>query len=164
MSPLEILLFSMAGLFLLGIPIFMALAASSCITLLCTDILPLSIIHNSLFDGLNIFPLLAVPSFVVAGTLMEYGNITNQIITVVKQIVGRSFGGLGICTILACTFFCRHRRLRYRHHRCHRRHSHPLDDEEFIQARARSCHYGRRRYYRYLDPAVKLHDHVCGVR
>ena len=36
---------------------------------------------------------------------MEYGNITNQIITVVKQIVGRSFGGLGICTILACTFF-----------------------------------------------------------
>ena len=89
MSPLEILLFSMAGLFLLGIPIFMALAASSCITLLCTDILPLSIIHNSLFDGLNIFPLLAVPSFVVAGTLMEYGNITNQIITVVKQIVGR---------------------------------------------------------------------------
>lgn len=105
MSPLEILLFSMAGLFLLGIPIFMALAASSCITLLCTDILPLSIIHNSLFDGLNIFPLLAVPSFVVAGTLMEYGNITNQIITVVKQVVGRSFGGLGICTILACTFF-----------------------------------------------------------
>ena len=105
MSPLEILLLSMAGLFLLGIPIFMALAASSCITLLCTDILPLSIIHNSLFDGLNIFPLLAVPSFVVAGTLMEYGNITDQIITVVKQIVGRSFGGLGICTILACTFF-----------------------------------------------------------
>lgn len=95
----------MAAMFLIGMPIFMALAASSCITLLCTDILPLSIIHNSLFDGLNIFPLLAVPSFVVAGTLMEYGNITNQIITVVKQIVGRSFGGLGICTILACTFF-----------------------------------------------------------
>lgn len=105
MTPLEILLLSMLGLFLLGIPIFMALAISSAITLLSTDILPLSIIHNSLFDGLNIFPLLAVPSFVVAGSLMEYGNITNQIINVVKQVVGRSYGGLGICTILACTFF-----------------------------------------------------------
>ena len=105
MSPLEILLISMLLLFILGIPIFMALAACSIITLIATGVLPLSIIHNSLFDGLNIFPLLAVPSFVVAGSLMEYGNITSQIINVVKQVVGRSYGGLGVCTILACTFF-----------------------------------------------------------
>ena len=83
----------------------MALAVSFCITLMCTDILPLSIIHNSLFDDLNIFPLLAVSNFVVAGTLMKYGNITNHIISVVKRILGRSFGSLCICTILACTFF-----------------------------------------------------------
>jgi C4-dicarboxylate transporter, DctM subunit len=36
---------------------------------------------------------------------MEYGNITKQIINVVKQLVGRVYGGLGITTILACTFF-----------------------------------------------------------
>ena len=45
------------------------------------------------------------PCFVVAGTLMEFGNITQQIVDVVKQLVGRVYGGLGITTILACTFF-----------------------------------------------------------
>lgn len=105
MSPLEISLITMGVLFLLGVPIFMALSIAAVVTLLTGDILPMSIIHNSLFDGLNIFPLLAIPCFVVAGTLMEYGNITNQIVDVVKQMVGRMYGGLGITTILACTFF-----------------------------------------------------------
>lgn len=105
MSPLEIALIVMGVLFLLGVPIFMSLAIAAVVTLLSGDILPMSIIHNSLFDGLNIFPLLAIPCFVVAGTLMEYGNITNQIVDVVKQMVGRMYGGLGITTILACTFF-----------------------------------------------------------
>ncbi len=50
---------------------------------------------------MNIFPLLAIPCFVIAGTLMEHGNITKQIIGVVKQLVGRLPGGLGITTILA---------------------------------------------------------------
>lgn len=105
MSPLTIALISMVAMFLLGMPIFMSLCIASALTLMLGDILPLSIIHNSLFDGLNIFPLLAIPCFVVAGTLMEYGNITNQIIDVVKMLVGRTYGGLGITTILACTFF-----------------------------------------------------------
>ena len=105
MSPLEIALIVMVVMFLIGMPIYMSLAISAAVTLLCGDILPLTIIHNSLFDGLNLFPLLAIPCFVVAGTLMEFGNITNQIIDVVKQLVGRTYGGLGITTILACTFF-----------------------------------------------------------
>ncbi len=105
MTPLEIALVAMVLLFLLGMPIYMSLAIAAGVTLMCGDILPMSIIHNSLFDGLNLFPLLAIPCFVVAGTLMEYGNITHQIVDVVKQMVGRMHGGLGITTILACTFF-----------------------------------------------------------
>jgi len=105
MSPLEIALIVMVVMFIIGMPIYMSLCIAAAVTLVCGDILPLTIIHNSLFDGLNLFPLLAIPCFVVAGTLMEYGNITNQIIDVVKQIVGRTYGGLGITTILACTFF-----------------------------------------------------------
>lgn len=105
MSPLEISLIVLVAAFLLGMPIFMGLIISAVCALLCSDILPLSIIHNTLFDGLNLFPLLAIPCFVVAGTLMEYGNITGQIVDVVKQIVGRSYGGLGITTVLASTFF-----------------------------------------------------------
>lgn len=105
MSPLEICLLALLICFLIGMPIFMSLIISAITALLWSDILPLSIIHNTLFDGLNLFPLLAIPCFVVAGTLMEYGNITGQIVDVVKQIVGRSYGGLGITTVLASTFF-----------------------------------------------------------
>lgn len=105
MSPLEVCLLVLLICFLIGMPIFMGLIISAICALFWSDILPLSIIHNTLFDGLNLFPLLAIPCFVVAGTLMEYGNITGQIVDVVKQLVGRSYGGLGITTVLASTFF-----------------------------------------------------------
>lgn len=106
MTPLAIALIVLVAMFRWGCPIFMSLIISSVVAILAGgDILPLSVIHNSLFDGLNLFPLLAIPCFVVAGTLMEFGNITQQIVDVVKQLVGRVYGGLGITTILACTFF-----------------------------------------------------------
>lgn len=104
-SVMTMVLCSLGLLFLLGMPVFMSLAVASVVALTYGGYLPMSVIHNSIFDGLNIFPLLAIPCFVIAGTLMEYGNITNQIVNVVKQMVGRMHGGLGITTILACTFF-----------------------------------------------------------
>ncbi|GAB6059833.1 TRAP transporter large permease [Desulfonatronum parangueonense] len=104
-SVLAMVLLSLGALFLLGMPVFMSLAVASAVALIYGGYLPMSVIHNSIFDGLNIFPLLAIPCFVIAGTLMEYGNITNQIVNVVKQLVGRMHGGLGVTTILACTFF-----------------------------------------------------------
>jgi C4-dicarboxylate transporter, DctM subunit len=104
-STLTIVLVTLAVLFLLGMPIFMSLAISSIAALLFGGYLPMSVVHNSVFDGLNIFPLLAIPCFVIAGTIMEYGNITNQIVDVVKQLVGRMHGGLGVTTVLACAFF-----------------------------------------------------------
>mgnify|MGYP000914917171 FL=1 len=105
MSILSIALIAMFVLFLLGLPIYAALTIAASIALLTSDILPLSVIHSSLFDGLNIFPLLAIPCFIVAGGLMERGNITNQIINVVRALVGRLYGGIGITTILACAVF-----------------------------------------------------------
>jgi C4-dicarboxylate transporter DctM subunit len=105
METLPLTILVLIGCFFIGMPIFMSLIISAVVAIMHCGYLPLSIIHNSLFDGVNIFPLLAIPCFVIAGTLMEYGNITKQIIDVVKQLVGRLPGGLGITTILACTFF-----------------------------------------------------------
>ena len=105
MSTLALTIIILIGCFFIGMPIFMSLIISAVVAITSCGYLPLSIIHNSLFDGVNLFPLLAIPCFVIAGTLMEYGNITKQIIDVVKQLVGRLPGGLGITTILACTFF-----------------------------------------------------------
>lgn len=106
MSALAVCMIVLAVLFALGMPIFMSLAIAAIAALHAMDgVLPLSVVTNSLYDGVNIFPLLAIPCFVVAGMLMEFGNITQQIIDVTKQMVGRLHGGLGITTIMACTFF-----------------------------------------------------------
>lgn len=105
METLSLLMLSMFILLLIGVPVYMVLISSTIISLFAFSTLPLSVIHNSLFEGLNSFPLLAIPCFVVAGTLMEKGGVTGKIIDVVKVLVGRMYGGLGITTILACTFF-----------------------------------------------------------
>lgn len=102
---LAILFIGLFILLLLGLPIFMSLIMASVLTLLSSDLLPLSIIQNSLFEGVNMFPLLAIPCFVIAGTLMEHSDITHQIIEVAQALVARLYGGLGITTIFACTFF-----------------------------------------------------------
>ena len=105
MDTLSILLISLVVLLLFGVPVYMVLISSTMISLFVFSSLPLTVIHNALFEGLNSFPLLAIPCFVVAGTLMEQGGVTGQIIDVVKMLVGRMYGGLGITTIMACTFF-----------------------------------------------------------
>ena len=105
MDTLSILLISLVVLLLFGVPVYMVLISSTMISLFAFSSLPLTVIHNALFEGLNSFPLLAIPCFVVAGTLMEQGGVTGQIIDVVKMLVGRMYGGLGITTIMACTFF-----------------------------------------------------------
>ena len=106
MTTIQIALLTLGVMLILGMPIFMSLSIAATASLIFgASGLPLSLVCNALFEGINIFTLLAIPCFVVAGALMEYGNITNQIITVAKMICGRAYGGLGITTILACTFF-----------------------------------------------------------
>lgn len=105
MSILTLTTISVIACFLIGMPIFVSLALSASLAIIFSDILPLAVIHNTLFESLNMFPLLAIPCFIVAGTLMECGNITQDIIDVVKQLVGRIQGGIGITTIGACAFF-----------------------------------------------------------
>lgn len=105
MDMLTVLGTSLLLLILVGVPVYMALMGATVIALLCAGTLPLEIIHEALFEGLNSFALLAIPIFIVAGSLMERGGITSQIIDTVKQLTGRIHGGLGITTILACTFF-----------------------------------------------------------
>ncbi|MFQ8887041.1 MAG: TRAP transporter large permease subunit [Bilophila wadsworthia] len=95
MDTLSILLISLVVLLLFGVPVYMVLISSTMISLFVFSSLPLTVIHNALFEGLNSFPLLAIPCFVVAGTLMEQGGVTGQIIDVVKMLVGRMYGGSG---------------------------------------------------------------------
>ena len=88
----------------LGIPVFVALGIATFVALIATDI-PLSIIPLDLYKISEMFTLIAVPAFILAGALMEKGGIAQQIVNVASLFVGRVRGGLGLVTILGCMFF-----------------------------------------------------------
>ena len=89
---------------LLGVPIFVSLGMSAFLVLTMTDI-PLTIIPLDLFKMAELFPLLAIPAFILAGALMQRADMASQIVEVMQILVGRIRGGLGIVTIMGCMFF-----------------------------------------------------------
>lgn len=88
----------------LGVPIFVALAIPAVVFLFASE-LPLTLIPHSLYTGVDLFPLIAVPCFILAGFLMERGGLTVQIVDVMAKCAGRLPGGLGVITIFASAFF-----------------------------------------------------------
>ncbi|WP_136799937.1 MULTISPECIES: TRAP transporter large permease [Desulfosediminicola] len=104
MNTLTLLLVTLIASLVLGMPIFMSLAIATFGSLMVSGF-PLSMIPQTLYSGVDNFPLLAIPCFIVAGSLMEHGGITRHIINVVKRPAANLYGGLGIATILACMFF-----------------------------------------------------------
>lgn len=95
-----VLLISLA----IGMPVYMALGAATSVALFIDDI-TLIMIPQTLFRSVDNFPLLAIPCFILAGSLMEHSGVTKQIIDVVRKPMGRTYGGLGVATIVACMFF-----------------------------------------------------------
>ena len=99
-----ILLGSLAVFLALRVPIGIALGAASVLTYWLTD-LPLESLALSYYDGLDKFPFIAVPMFLLAGALMEKGGISKRLISVADCLVGNVRGGLAHVTILACMLF-----------------------------------------------------------
>ncbi|MGJ9459686.1 TRAP transporter large permease [Oceanobacillus sp. CF4.6] len=99
-----ILIGSFLLLILLRIPIAYALGISSVVTAMYLE-LPLTQIVQSMVNGANVFSLLAVPFFILAGELMSRGGISDRLIEFAKLFVGRIRGGLGQVNILTSTFF-----------------------------------------------------------
>ncbi|MBM5801025.1 MAG: TRAP transporter large permease [Cyanobacteria bacterium K_DeepCast_35m_m2_023] len=89
-----LLLASLLFLLLLGIPVFAALGISSAVYMLAYDIQPLIAVQQ-MFAGIDQFPLLAVPFFVLAGNLMNASEITDRIYRFATTVFGRFRGGLG---------------------------------------------------------------------
>lgn len=96
------------GLFLIlmgiGVPIAFSLAVSSLIYLLISGV-PLTIVPQTMFAGINSFVLLAIPAFILAGNLMNNGGITDRIIQFSNASVGRIRGGLGLTNVASSLGF-----------------------------------------------------------
>ena len=89
---------------LLGIPIVISIGVSTCVALLFTDI-PFAIVAKSIYTATDIFPLQAVPLFILAGAIMEVAGVSEQIVQVIERLVGWMRGGLAMAVVIASMFF-----------------------------------------------------------
>ena len=101
----EILLLSLLILFAINTPIAVAIGASSVLAILVQGDFPLMMVAQRLFSGTDSFPLMAVPLFMFAGTIMEAGGISRRIIDFANALVGWLPGGLAAVTIVSAMFF-----------------------------------------------------------
>lgn len=92
------------GCLIVGIPVAIALGLSSMSYLLLADI-PLVVMSQKVYAGVDVFVLLSIPGFILAGNLMNRGGITERIIRFANALVGWIRGGLGLTNIGASMLF-----------------------------------------------------------
>ena len=91
-------------LLILGMPVAYAMAVSAIITLQCDPATKGIVVPQKMMASMDSFSLMAVPFFMMAGSLMEISGITNRLVDFAKGLVGHLTGGLGHATIVTGVF------------------------------------------------------------
>ena len=88
-----------------GVPVAIAMAGASLVYILFTGNLPPFVVIHRMVSGIDSFPLLAVPFFILAGNLMNNAGITTRIYNFALALVGWLKGGLGHVNVLGSVIF-----------------------------------------------------------
>lgn len=89
----------------LSIPIGITLGLATGLVMWLTSDIPIIMLAQKSVTGLDSFPLLAIPFFILAGALMCNGGISRRLVALAESLVGYIVGGLAMVTVLACMFF-----------------------------------------------------------
>lgn len=89
----------------LGVPISIAIGLSSVIYIIFYGNFSLAIVAQQMTLGIDSFPLLAIPLFLLAGQLMSEADITTRLIGFADAMVGRVMGGMAWVMVISCMFF-----------------------------------------------------------
>lgn len=93
------------GLMLLRVPLFIVFLVASLFYIGLFTSIPTNIVIQRTFSGLDKFPLMAVPMFVLAANVMAQGGMSTRIIEFAKSLVSPLPGGLALATVFACMLF-----------------------------------------------------------
>ena len=99
-----ILVFTLAIMLAIGVPVAFAVGISAIVGAWYIDI-PLEAVMIQLTNGVNKFSLLAIPFFILAGAIMAEGGIARRLVNFAYIFVGFIRGGLSLVNIVASTFF-----------------------------------------------------------
>ena len=98
---LAIFLCSLVILMVLGMPIAFALILTGVALMFHLDFFDAQLVAQNMLSGADVYPLMAVPCFILAGELMNAGGISKRIINLAVSMVGHIQGGLGYVAIAA---------------------------------------------------------------
>ena len=102
---LLVLFGSMFALMIIGAPMAVSLGVSTMVTMALTTSISLTTMATACFSGLDSFPLMAIPFFILAGNLMRSGGISRRILQFADALVGWITGSVGMVTVVASMFF-----------------------------------------------------------
>ncbi|ERP95955.1 C4-dicarboxylate ABC transporter permease [Labrenzia sp. C1B10] len=102
------MIFLLALLFVLflimGLPIAIVIGAAASATLYAGNV-PLMVVPQQMFSGINSFALVAVPMFILTGDIMAQGEISRRLVAFADSLFGFVKGGLSVVSVLAGIFF-----------------------------------------------------------
>lgn len=93
------------GLLFLGLPVFVCLLAASLLGLVLLHDIPLAVIAAKTASTSDSFVLLAIPLFMLAGSLMSHGGVASRLFDLARALVGHLTGGLAQINILLSTMY-----------------------------------------------------------
>ncbi len=93
-------------LLMIGLPVFFGLLAAPGLLLwLNGQPRDLALLYRNVYNGMDSFPLMAIPFFMLAGVLMNRGGITSRLVEFSQAIMGHFRGGLAHVNILSSMLF-----------------------------------------------------------
>jgi len=98
---IPLFLSSLFGFILIGVPVAFALFLTALVLSWFMDSWSPALVVQTVFRGIDNFPLMAIPFFLLAGEIMNTGGIAQRIIMVAKAMFGHVRGGLGYVTVVA---------------------------------------------------------------
>ncbi len=101
----QVLFCALAVLCVMNVPLAICMGFASFLALYADGSIPFLLLVQRMFTGSDSFTLLAIPLFMIAGRLMEWGGISKRLINLSMNVVGGLWGGLGNVAVLACMFF-----------------------------------------------------------
>ena len=102
---IAILFCSFFVLLVIGVPVAFSMAIAAALAVYFGSSYPLIVVVKEMFSGLDSFPLMAVPFFILAAELMSGGAMTTILLRFASQFVGHLRGGLGYANVLSSTMF-----------------------------------------------------------
>ena len=99
-----VLLIFLGGLgvsMLIGLPVAFSLLVTGVLMMLWMDVFDPQILADTMYNGADSFPLMAIPFFLLAGELMSAGGMSKRIVILITSLLGHIRGGLGYAAVIA---------------------------------------------------------------